>query len=160
LRFVEPLRHLHRQLKFAEKLSHARLLGRLLADALAERKLKEMGMAPDRIIVMPLHAGRLRQRGFNQALELIRPAATQLGIPLDLKCCRRVRATAAQTGLSAGQRIRNVRGAFACGSTLDGESVVIFDDVVTTGQTVAELARVVKRAGAKRVEIWSLARAP
>ncbi|MGH8458276.1 MAG: ComF family protein, partial [Nevskiales bacterium] len=78
----------------------------------------------------------------------------------DYRSLRRVRATRPQSDLPAGLRRRNVRGAFACGRNLSGLRVALFDDVVTTGHTVAEAARVLRRAGAAHISVWSLARTP
>ena len=158
LRYTGALRWLHRPLKFGKRLSNNRLLGNLLADALAEAIAQGKLTKPDCILVMPLHPRRLMQRGFNQSLELIRPAARRLKLELDARSLQRVRATRPQSDLPAGLRRRNVRGAFACGRDLSGLRVVLFDDVVTTGQTVAEAARVLRRAGALEISVWSLAR--
>ena len=116
---------------------------------------------PQALLVVPLHKNRLRQRGYNQALELARPMARALAMPLCLDALRRVRSTHAQTELDAHARRRNVRGAFAL---LDGAAlpahVAVLDDVMTTGATLAECARVLKRAGVQTVDAWALARAP
>ncbi|MEO6967256.1 MAG: phosphoribosyltransferase family protein [Rhodanobacteraceae bacterium] len=100
-------------------------------------------------------------RGYNQALEVAKPLAKALRIPLLRDALRRVRETDAQTELSAIQRRRNVRGAFA--AQLDDPPpahVAVLDDVFTTGATLSECARVLKRAGVARVDVWALARAP
>lgn len=155
--YAGAIRWLHRRLKFSAQLANSRLLATLLTDALAE-SLKQAQPRPDCILVMPLHPHRLMRRGFNQSLEVIRPAARQLGLELDSRNLQRVRATRPQSDLPAALRQRNVRGAFMCERDLSGMRVALFDDVVTTGETVAEAARALRRAGAREINVWSLAR--
>ena len=116
---------------------------------------------PELLLTVPLHRQRLRQRGYNQALELARPLARALAVPLRHDVLQRQRATDAQTELDAVARRRNVRGAFAVreGVVLPAH-VAVLDDVMTTGATLAECARVLKHAGVQRVDAWALARAP
>ncbi len=116
---------------------------------------------PQLLLVVPLHQKRLRQRGYNQALELARPLARALDVPLRHDILQRFRATDAQTELDALSRRRNVRGAFVLreGVALPAH-VAILDDVMTTGATLAECARVLRRNGVQRVDVWALARAP
>ncbi len=156
--YAHGLRWLHRRLKFDARLANRRLLAALLADALEQALARGDLPRPDVVVVMPLHPRRLMRRGFNQSLELIQPAARHLGLELDFRSLRRVKATRPQSDLPAGQRRRNVRGAFACDRDLAGLHVALFDDVVTTGHTAAEAARVLRRAGACEVSVWSLAR--
>lgn len=132
------------------------------ADVLGERLAEAVGAAPrpDLLVPMPLHPDRLRSRGFNQAVELARPLAHRLGIPLMAAACRRLRDTPAQAGLDLAARRRNVRGAFACDADLAGRHVAVVDDVLTSGATLDALARVLRKAGAARVSAWVAARAP
>jgi ComF family protein len=117
-------------------------------------------LRPRAIVPVPLHRSRLRRRGYNQALELARPLARSLDIPLWCGGLRRIRATNAQTELTAVQRRRNVRGAFTVASHgPPPDHVAVLDDVCTTGATLAECARVLQRAGVRRVDVWALARA-
>jgi ComF family protein len=153
-RYAPPLDHLLQQLKFHQRLHLAPLLGDLLAGAVAARNEP----LPELLLPVPLHKARLRERGYNQAVELARPLAQQLAIPLAHDRFRRVRHTAAQTSLKGKDRRKNLRGAFTVEGNLPGH-VAILDDVVTTGATVNELARVLKRAGVESVEIWAIARA-
>jgi ComF family protein len=153
-------RWLHRRFKFGSRLANSRLLGTLLADAL-EQAIEQGGITlPDRVVVMPLHPRRLVQRGFNQSLELIRPAVRRLELELDCRGLQRVKPTRPQSELPADRRRCNVHGAFACARDLSGLHVALFDDVITTGHTVAEAARVLRRAGAREISVWSLARTP
>ena len=154
-RYAPPLDYLLQRLKFNGKLVHARLLGTLMAEHLAQR----LTLLPERIIPVPLHRARLAERGFNQALELARPIARRLGVALDYTSCERLRATAAQSQLPAAQRRANVRNAFRVNGDIAARHVAIVDDVVTTGNTVNELARALRKAGVKTVEIWACGRA-
>ncbi len=149
-----PLDHLLLGLKFSGRLSQARLLGELMAQWLAT----VVDVPPDHIIPVPLHATRLRERGFNQAVELARPIARQFGLPLKLDAVRRLRATPPQSDLSRKARLKNIKGAFAVSRSLQGK-VVIIDDVMTTGSSAHELAQTLLAAGAEQVEVWVCARA-
>lgn len=116
---------------------------------------------PALLLPVPLHRRRLRQRGYNQALELARPLAAAHGLALRCDLLQRVRPTAAQSELGAAARRANVRHAFALaeGAHLPPH-VALVDDVLTTGATLAACTRVLHRAGVRRVEAWALARAP
>lgn len=154
-RYAYPLDRLEMRFKFGADLAAGKLLASLWAAAGAPDEL------PQAVIPVPLHPSRLRSRGYNQALEIARPLSKALRIPLLRDALRRTRATDAQTELSALQRRRNVRGAFAV--HFEGavaQHVAVLDDVFTTGATLAECARVLKRAGVARVDVWALARAP
>lgn len=152
--YGEPVRDLILGLKFHRRYPYGRLLGMLLADHLAGR-----GELPECIIPVPLHAARYRERGFNHAAEIAREVARQLHLPVDLTAARRIRLTQPQVGLEADERKRNLRGAFESRLKQPLHHVAILDDVVTTGATVGELARVLKQAGVARVEVWACARA-
>jgi len=114
-------------------------------------------LAVDLVVPMPLHPDRLAQRGFNQAVEIARSLAKR--VRLAPRGARRIKDTTAQTELPYEERARNVRGAFACDLDLTGQSIAVVDDVMTTGATLNELARVLKRAGAARIENLVVARA-
>ena len=116
---------------------------------------------PQALVPVPLHTGRLRERGYDQALELTRPLARRLGLPLRDDLLRRARATAAQSTLDAGQRRRNLRGAFAVrGHCALPAHVALVDDVMTTGATAHAAASALLRAGVARVDVWVCARVP
>ena len=153
--YEPPLDRLIQQLKFNQKLHFARLLGNLMARDIRDQKWD----LPDVLIPVPLHGQRLKQRGFNQALEIARPIAKSLGIALDIHSCRRSRPTPEQSGLPAKQRRTNIKGAFQVSDTVQGKHIVIVDDVMTTGSTVRELAKTLKNHGANRVDVWVCARA-
>lgn len=150
----EAVTLIHR-LKFNEKLANSRLLGNMLANAIDKNDVE----LPDCIIPVPLNKKRLRQRGYNQSIELARPVANTFSIPLDLQSVKRVRDTQSQTGLDKKQRRKNIRAAFEIVEPLGAQHVAVVDDVVTTTSTVNELARILKRAGVRRVDVWSIARA-
>jgi len=154
-RYGWPLDRLESRFKFGRDLAAGRALATLW-----QRESMPLSK-PALLLPVPLHRARLRQRGYNQALELARPMARGFGLPLRHDVLQRLKATDAQTELDAATRRRNVRGAFAvhAGVALSAH-VAILDDVMTTGATLAECARVLKRAGVARVDVWALARAP
>ena len=154
-RYGWPLDRLESRFKFGRDLAAGRALATLW-----QRESMPLSK-PALLLPVPLHRARLRQRGYNQALELARPMARGFGLPLRHDVLQRLKATDAQTELDAATRRRNVRGAFAvhAGVALPAH-VAILDDVMTTGATLAECARVLKRAGVARVDVWALARAP
>ena len=143
------------QLKFNEKLVNSRLLGSMLAAAIKNHAVE----APDCILPVPLYTKRMRQRGFNQSIELARVVNKACNIPMNVRSVIRVRDTRSQTALDKQQRRKNVRGAFQIAHAFDAQHIAILDDVVTTTSTVNELAQLLKRAGVKRVDVWSIARA-
>lgn len=152
--YREPVNHLIQRLKFNRKLYVARLLSDLLAQQLAG-----VWPRPEAIIPIPLHPLRLRQRGFNQALELARPVAEALSVPLLPQACFRERDTPAQSGLDAVARHRNLKGAFKVAPALNLRHIALVDDVMTTGSTVAVVAQALRQAGVERVDVWVVARA-
>lgn len=139
-------------LKFEGRLVYAPAFAALMSSELAGHLRHVDGLVP-----VPLHRFRHALRGFNQALELARPLARQSGLPL-LKIARRCRRTRPQTGLSAAQRRRNLKGAFALTGPLTCRHPLIVDDVMTTGETCGQLARVLLAAGALDVSVLTAAR--
>ena len=154
-RYAWPLDRLESRFKFGRDLAAGRVLA---AQWQTQPRTLEL---PALILPVPLHQGRLRQRGYNQALELAAPLAKAFGVLIRPDLLQRIRATPAQTELDAVTRRRNLRGAFALreGATLPAH-VALVDDVMTTGATLAECARVLRRAGVQRIDVWALARAP
>jgi ComF family protein len=145
-----PLDAVIRAYKYGGRLAHARLLGAALA-AVATRDA-------DAIVAMPLTPARLAERGFNQALEIARIVARATGIPLLPFACRKVVDTPPQAALPWAERAKNVRRAFVCDADLTGRRIAVVDDVLTTGATLDELARVLRKAGAAEVVGWVVAR--
>lgn len=155
-RYAYPVDHLVRALKYDGAIVLARVLGELLVRSLqAEREAPW----PDCIVPMPLHPERFNARGYNQSIELGRLLEARLGIPLCTDLVSRIRATREQAALSRKERRKNVRGAFAVAGKLRTKRIAILDDVVTTGSTVSEVARVLRRAGAVHLEVWAIAHA-
>jgi ComF family protein len=155
LHYRAPADYLIQRLKFSGELA----IAPLLADMLAEKIAARAPPLPDFLIPVPLHRVRLQERGFNQATELARRLGLRLAVPVDHRLCRRDRQTEPQSLTPLRLRRRNLRGAFSViGELPTAAQVAIVDDVMTTGHTAAELARVLARAGAARVEVWIVAR--
>lgn len=154
-RYTPPIAAQVRYLKFHGRLAPAHVLGALMAERLAQRPEP----LPELLVPVPLHATRLRGRGYNQALELGRELARRLGVELAPQVARRRRATGEQTRLTAAARRHNVRDAFAVAAVVHGRHIALLDDVITTGATAGELATCALAAGAARVEVWAAARA-
>jgi ComF family protein len=145
-RYEFPCDRLVQALKYRGRLA----LAGFFARSLASRPMPEV----DLVVPMPLHPKRLAERGFNQALEIAR----HLRRPIEPRGVLRVKHTPPQTELPYEERAKNVRGAFLCKLDLTGARVAVLDDVMTTGATLNELARALKRAGATRVENFVIAR--
>lgn len=139
------------RLKYSGQILLAPLLARLLADHL------DLSEPPEAIIPVPLHWWRQWWRGFNQAEEIALTLSELIGIPCDNRLLRRVRATPQQTKLSAGQRRRNLRGAFQIRPHAY-QHVALLDDVVTTGATAGHLTRLLHESGVTKVEVWAVCR--
>ncbi|MHB1094084.1 double zinc ribbon domain-containing protein [Thiobacillus sp.] len=152
LAYAFPLDRLIPRLKYHGQLAIAPALGECLA------RMVETVPAPDRMIAMPLHAKRIRERGFNHATEIARALALRLGLPLDTTSCQRIRDTPPQMGLKHIARRRNLRGAFTCSGDVRGQHIALVDDVMTTGTSLDELAATLKRAGAREITCWVAAR--
>ncbi len=152
LAYAFPLDRMIPRLKYHGQLAIAPVLGECLA------RTAEHAPRPDRLIAMPLHPTRIRERGFNHASEIARVVAQRLGVPLDTASSRRIRDTPPQMGLKHDARRRNVRGAFACSGDVRGQRIALVDDVMTTGTSLDELAKTLKDAGAESVETWVVAR--
>lgn len=152
LSYAYPANALVLGLKYRGGLAFARPLAARLADAL------EAEPYPDIVIPMPLSAGRLAGRGFNQAAELARLAVSAFGLQLSTTLARRNRDCAPQASLPWKERARNVRNAFDCEVDLQGKSIAVVDDVLTTGATLNELSLALKRQGATQVTGWIAAR--
>lgn len=154
-RYDTPIAQAIIELKFHGRLAAAHVVGSLMAARLALRPEP----LPHVLVPVPLHSARLRHRGYNQALELARAISRRLSVELAPRAALRRQATREQTRLDAVERRRNVRGAFAVSSAVVRDRhVALLDDVITTGATVAELARATRAAGAARVEVWAAAR--
>ena len=149
-----PVDRLIHRFKFAGDLA----VGRWLSLQLLERVTAEP--RPDLIVVPPLTPGRLRSRGFNQALEIGKVVGRRLGVRFAIGALAKTRDTAPQPGLGRRERRANLRRAFRCDRAFSGEHVALVDDVMTTGATADALARVLRAAGAGSVSVWTVARTP
>lgn len=148
-------------LKFGGLLEFAPLMAAVIRDAM----LRHEDMAlPDLLAAVPLGNSRLAERGFNQAVEIARPLSRLLGIPLQTQLLLRQRETRAQSLLHPDERQKNVRSAFTVPAQavdlIRGRHVGIVDDVMTTGDTLNEVAATLKRFGAVRVTNFIFARTP
>ena len=154
--FEHVVRDLVLKFKYADRHDPRRLFGRWLVGAGAELLRDAEVLVP-----VPLHRWRLLSRKFNQAALLAHEVARLSGVPCEPLVLRRRKATPSQVGLSAAERRRNLQGAFEVlkrdRARIDGRRVVLIDDVITTGSTLAACARVLKRAGAAHVDVLAVA---
>lgn len=153
LPYLFPVDAMIRSLKYQEDLTLAPVLANLLIAKMNASAL------PDVIIPVPLHPLRLQQRGFNQALEMGRYISRHLGVSLLPHACVRNKDTLSQTELSWNKRHTNMRNAFECTTSLQHKHVALLDDVMTSGATLHELTKVVRKQGASKVSVWVIARA-
>lgn len=151
------VRELIHGFKYERKLYLRVQLARWLAEALQDPRIQARKI--DAFVPVPLHAVRKREREFNQAEELCKLLSAQTGIPT-WHALKRVRYTTTQTRLSREERMENLRGAFHARQTpdLQGRDLVLVDDVFTTGSTVEECSRVLRRAGAASARVITIAR--
>lgn len=154
LRYTFPADALIHALKYQTNLAIAPVLAHLFI-----ARLEAVETLPDVIMPMPLHPIRLRERGFNQAMEISRYIAKQTDVVLIPDGCSRIKHTLPQAGLPWKERQKNIRKAFRCTMDLSGKHVAVVDDVMTTGATLNELAKVLRRQGAAEVSNWVIARA-
>ena len=161
--YALPWDRLVLELKFGGQLAHARLFAELLAEAVRARQASlPVSTAPALLCPVPLGPGRLAERGFNQALEIARPLGRLLGIAVAPRLAERVQETPAQSTLHGARRRANVAHVFAVPdrARVEGRHIGIVDDVMSSGQTLGELAAVFKRHGAARVTNFVFARTP
>lgn len=155
--YQPPIMQCILRLKFQGNLMYAQTLAQLFIQRMSSNWYREE-MLPDLIIPVPLHTKRLKERGFNQALEIAKPIAKTFNIQIDKLGIKRTKATAAQTTLKAALRECNLANAFMATKRYDNLSIAIVDDVITTTYTVRELAKTLKQAGAEKITIWAIAR--
>jgi len=155
--YQNPLVWLIQQMKFKKKPGIANLLGHLMAAHIKHRK----PALPDAIIPVPLHFKRQLERHFNQSEEIAKVIAKNLNCYLDTQYLERHKQSLQQSGLDAAQRKRNVRGIFRITNKMKNNyhHVAIIDDVMSTGSTVNEIAKTLKKSGIERTDVWVLARA-
>ncbi|HEY1077287.1 MAG TPA: ComF family protein [Rhodocyclaceae bacterium] len=155
-RLQAPVQQAIHALKYHADFGQAHWLAAQMLQALPPRR----DDLPSLLIPVPLHPWRLMRRGYNQAVEIGRHLSTALGLPMALDTATRRRQTEDQIGQRASARRRNMRGAFSVGRDLSGLHIALIDDVMTTGATFNELAAACRRAGARRIEAWAVARTP
>lgn len=150
-----PIISLITKLKFQEKLSYAQTLGKLLSD----RIKKEYSVLPECILPVPLHKQRLKERGYNQALEIAKPIKKILGININNHAVMRIKNTKPQTLIPAKNRPSNLKDAFFVDTTFRSTHVAIVDDVITTANTIKEMGKALTNQGVKKIDVWCVARA-
>jgi ComF family protein len=156
LRYQPPTAGLILRLKFAGQLSALRTLGALVAASPCLRDLEP----PDYILPVPLHAKRIRERGYNQATLLARGCFPKWRARIRLHILIRHRLSTPQSQLTGKERRTNLKHVFSLNphETIQGKSILLVDDVLTTGSTVNECAKILRRGGAKRIEVFTVAR--
>lgn len=150
-----PVDQMIKRLKYQARLDLAHALSRPLLETLE----RDMGVVPDCLVPTPMHGKRLRRRGYNQAREIASVLSQRLSLPVDDQLLRRHKLTAYQYELRPEQRKNNVRDAFSLIKTMRYKKIAVVDDILTTGSTADELARLLKHHGAQHVQVWCLARA-
>lgn len=151
-----PLDRLVQSFKFSANLALVDFFAEALAARLRTQCVPLHGVT---LLALPLANRRLATRGFNQSALLADALGKRLGLPVAHSAMLRIRETPPQSGLSRQARLKNIHGAFDCAVSLAGQHIALIDDVMTTGATLSEAARVLKKAGAAKVEAWVLARA-
>ena len=154
-----PVNHIIQHIKYSRRLELIPPLVTPLIDVLFDHYQAQSW--PEAIVPVPLHEKKLRSRGFNQALLIAK--RIRKAIPSCIKishCIKKKHETVAQQGLSAQKRRKNIKNAFTLCQEPNYQHVAIVDDVMTTGATVSEIGKVLKRKGVKQVDIWCLARTP
>lgn len=155
--YQAPMDRLIGEYKYQRQLAVGRTLGDLLAARLKQAYAGDT--FPDRLMPVPLHWFRQWRRQFNQAELIARQLSRQLGVPVDSKQLYR-QGSQRQLGLSRQQRLRNSRAIYQLRQQANEQHIALVDDVVTTAATANAIARLLKEAGASRVDVWALARTP
>lgn len=151
--FEEPLRGLLHRFKYHNGLYLGSFLAQLILNS-----WKKSPSFPQCLIPVPMHPNKIKSRGFNQTILLARILSKQLNIPLDLLTCKKKINTLAQAELNGQTRKQNIKNAFSIQPN-QYQHVALIDDLLTTGSTVNELARSLKKSGIQQVDIWCCARA-
>lgn len=154
LDYASPIDQLILGGKFSNQLTNLSLLAELFLRYWSKQSMD----LPEVLIPIPLHAGRLRERGYNQALEIAKIMGKTLKVPVDFSCVKRVKATKAQASLPARLRSKNIKAAFELTRAVHYTRVALVDDVLTTGNTARELSQVLKNAGVEKVDVYCIAR--
>jgi ComF family protein len=155
--YQPPWDELLHALKYGQALGLLPALAELLVQRLDRDGAPRAGVT---LLPVPLHPRRLGDRGYNQAALLAEVLGQRLDLPLQLDALHRIVDTPTQTRLGRRERLANLRQAFALSGKVRGLHLVLVDDVMTTGATLATLAALLQREGAARVDAWVLARTP
>lgn len=150
--YQDPIKRLIADLKYHDKFYISQLFSHLMSKQLVNRQ------HPKCLIPIPLHPKRLRQRGYNQSLELAKALSKQLNIPVSNAYLSRVRNTVPQASLPFKQRKHNIQHAFSLHDSNIPSHIALIDDVLTTGHTVNAAAKLLRQAGVERIEVWTIAR--
>jgi ComF family protein len=156
--YQAPITQLIINLKFHHALINARILGELLAEQIQQHWYKKTAL-PEAIFPVPLHADRIKQRGFNQSIEIAKPIEKQLNIPIDYHSCLRTKNTFAQATLSATRRLQNTQHAFKLIKPIPYKHIAVIDDVITTSNTIKAFCQTLKQGKVEQIDVWSCARA-
>ncbi len=146
-----PLDSMMQRYKYGSMLNLGHIFGKLLSN-------KVNLASVDLVIAMPMHPTRLKERGFNQALEIAKIITKNKPAQLDYLSVQRQKLTPPQASLPLKERVRSIKGAFKVSKDLNGKRIAIVDDVMTTGASLNEIAKTLKQAGAAHVECWVVAR--
>ena len=150
--YEAPINEFIVNLKYSNKWENISLLMELFLNTYSNPR-------PDALLLsVPSHSNRIRTRGFSPVQEILRELRRSIKIEYRANALKRIRATETQTGKTKRERRRNVNKAFEVTQNLRGKNIVLFDDVVTTGATVNELSRCLKKQGVTYVEVWAIAR--
>lgn len=150
--YTKPLSTFLHKLKYNKKIQYSRILAQLFYKTI----IKQVQQLPDIVIPVPIHTNKLLQRGFNQSEELLKYFKNWHNIKI--VSAIKLNHTTNQVGLNLSTRVKQMAGSFHLHANLDNKNIAIVDDVVTTGATVNELAKLCKRLGAKHIQIWCLLR--
>ena len=151
--YHEPVNRLIADFKYHDKLYLSRLFAHLMSEKLNNRAL------PDLLIPIPLHPNRLRKRGYNQSYELAKALSTRLNITASNNILVRIIDTKSQSSIPFKERKRNIQHAFKLIQSHVPAHIALIDDVLTTGHTANAAAKLLRKAGAKTIEVWTIARA-
>lgn len=150
--YREPINRLIADLKYHDKLTLSGMFATQMAEQLKTRQL------PQLLIPIPLHPRRLRDRGYNQSLELAKQLSKQLAIPVGHDVLTRIRDTLPQASLPFSERKNNMKQAFQINNTNIPSHIALIDDVLTTGHTANVAVKILRKAGVTTIEVWTIAR--
>jgi ComF family protein len=154
--YADPVKQMITQFKFHQQLLYATIFGKMLVEKI--RSTFNDAFQPMCLMPVPLHPSRLRERGYNQALELARSISKPLRLPIDYRSLVRTRMTEQQSLTAEDKRQTNVHNAFALTKPMNGEHIVLVDDVMTTGHTINECSRLLKKNGVQKITVLTIAR--